>query len=130
MVAENVGTGVEAGGLHGGLGGLLVGLGALVIPGVSPIIAAGPLAATLTGAAAGGLTGGPIDALTGIVVDETKTAVYEKNFNEGDILVMVDSDAERDRFAYGVFSRNEALNRKYYPEEYRETYGTDTRDNI
>lgn len=119
VVAENVGTGVAAGGLLGGLGGLLVGLGALVIPGVGPIIAAGPLAATLTGAAAGGLTGGLIGALTGIGVDETEAAVYEKNFNEGDILVMVDSDAARDPYAYDVFSRNESLNREYYPDEYR-----------
>lgn len=59
---EGMASGVATGGVLGGVTGLLAGLGALAIPGAGPIIAAGPIAATLTGAAvgagAGGLVGG------------------------------------------------------------------------
>src|SRR3954468_196771 len=46
-------TGAIGGGVLGGLAGLLVGVGALAIPVVGPIVAAGPLAATLIGAGIG-----------------------------------------------------------------------------
>src|SRR4029079_10795329 len=42
-------TGAAIGSAVGGVGGLLVGLGALAIPGMGPVIAAGPLAAALIG---------------------------------------------------------------------------------
>lgn len=118
-VAENAGTGAVAGGILGGLGGLLLGLGALAIPGVGPIIAAGPLAATLTGAAAGGLTGGLLGALTGLGVEETEAALYEKNFESGDILVIADTDDKNNDLVYGTFARNKTLNRDIYPEQFR-----------
>src|SRR4051812_18537137 len=44
-------AGVGAGGLVGGTLGLLAGIGALAIPGFGPLIAAGPLLATMSGAA-------------------------------------------------------------------------------
>ena len=37
----------EIGAVVGGLGGLLVGLAALAIPGIGPLVAAGPIASTL-----------------------------------------------------------------------------------
>ena len=46
-------AGVGAGGVLGGTLGLLVGIGALAIPGLGPFIAAGPLLAALSGVAAG-----------------------------------------------------------------------------
>src|SRR5215213_4079166 len=51
-------TGAGTGAILGGVGGLLVGLGALAIPGVGPLIAAGPLATTLLGAGVGAAAGG------------------------------------------------------------------------
>lgn len=45
----------------GATAGILAGIGALAIPGVGPILAAGPIAAALTGAGAGGLAGGLMD---------------------------------------------------------------------
>ncbi|MCI0579728.1 MAG: hypothetical protein L0331_26485, partial [Chloroflexi bacterium] len=53
--------GALAGGVIGGLTGLLLGLGALTIPGIGPIVAAGPLMAALTGATVGGLAGAIIN---------------------------------------------------------------------
>ncbi|HET6314582.1 MAG TPA: general stress protein, partial [Chloroflexia bacterium] len=51
-------TGAVGGGVLGGLAGLLVGVGALAIPGIGPVVAAGPLATTLIGAGVGAATGG------------------------------------------------------------------------
>ena len=48
---EGAVTGVATGGVLGGTLGLLAGIGALAIPGVGPLIAAGPLLAALSGAA-------------------------------------------------------------------------------
>jgi hypothetical protein len=42
-------TGAGMGAVLGGLAGLVVGLGALVIPGIGPVLAAGPLATVLSG---------------------------------------------------------------------------------
>ena len=50
---QNLSQGVSTGGAIGGAAGLLAGIGALAIPGVGPIIAAGPIAAALTGAVTG-----------------------------------------------------------------------------
>src|ERR1700754_4981073 len=55
---EGAVAGVGAGGVIGGTIGLLAGIGALAIPGVGPLIAAGPLMAALSGAAAGAAVGG------------------------------------------------------------------------
>src|SRR5262245_38229405 len=44
---EAAGGGAIGGGILGGLAGLLVGIGALTVPGVGPVLAAGPLAAAL-----------------------------------------------------------------------------------
>ena len=53
-------TGATTGAAIGGIGGLLVGLGVLAIPGIGPIVAAGPLIAALTGAGIGAVAGGLI----------------------------------------------------------------------
>src|SRR5262245_31642534 len=47
---EGAAAGAGAGGLLGGTLGLLAGIGALAIPGVGPLIAAGPLMAALSAA--------------------------------------------------------------------------------
>ena len=63
---EGAVAGVGAGGVIGGTIGLLAGIGALAIPGVGPLIAAGPLMAALSGAAAGATVGGVAGALVGL----------------------------------------------------------------
>ena len=63
---EGATTGGLAGMGVGGALGLLAGIGALAIPGVGPLIAAGPIMGALSGAAVGGATGGLIGALIGL----------------------------------------------------------------
>ncbi|MET3575427.1 general stress protein [Bhargavaea ullalensis] len=92
--AEGAATGAATGGVLGGLGGVLAGLGALAIPGIGPIVAAGPIVAGLTGAAAGAGVGGLAGALIGMGVPEDEAERYETYFNEGKILVLVDRSAD------------------------------------
>jgi uncharacterized membrane protein len=131
VAEETAATGAITGGAIGGLTGLLAGIGALAIPGIGPIIAAGPIAATLmgtlTGAGLGGLTG----ALIGLGIPDDQAKYYGNSVNEGKILVLVrDRDfrdnefpPELNRTSVGgsidetrydmIRDRNPALNNKY-----------------
>ncbi|HMA36072.1 MAG TPA: general stress protein, partial [Chloroflexia bacterium] len=86
-VGTGVATGAVGGGILGGLAGLLVGIGALAIPGIGPLIAAGPLAATLLGAGIGAATGGLIGALVGAGVPEEDAVLYQQGVERGGVLV-------------------------------------------
>jgi len=77
--------GVTYGGALGGLTGLAAGAGALVIPGIGPILAMGPIAGLLSGAVTGGLAGGLID--WGIPGEEGRH--YEEDIKAGKTLVAV-----------------------------------------
>jgi hypothetical protein len=81
----------------GGVIGLLAGVGALVIPGVGPIIAAGALASTLTGAGVGAAAGGLIGALAGMGVPDEDAKHFERGFQEGGVLVTVDAGEDSAR---------------------------------
>ena len=93
-------VGAGAGAALGGLGGLLVGLGALTIPGIGPVIAAGPIATTLAGAGIGATAGGLIGALTDLGVPEEEAHYYAEGVRRGGALVTVDAaDDMADRAA-------------------------------
>lgn len=55
---EGVATGAGTGAAVGGVLGWLVGIGAIAIPGIGPLVAAGPVVAALAGAGAAGAAGG------------------------------------------------------------------------
>jgi uncharacterized protein (TIGR02271 family) len=95
--AEGAGTGAVIGGVAGGAAGLIASLAGLAIPGIGPIIAAGPLVATLTGAGVGAVAGGLIGALTTAGVPEEHARYYEEGVRRGGTLVTVSaSDADAD----------------------------------
>ncbi|MDQ0219462.1 general stress protein [Peribacillus cavernae] len=83
-------AGATAGGAIG-LTGLLVGMSTLAIPGIGPIIAAGPIFATLGGAVAGLATnsGGLSSALQEMGLGEEEARRYEDDVKKGKVLVMV-----------------------------------------
>ena len=98
----------EGGSFGGKLGmilGAVVGLGAITIPGIGPIIAAGPLAGALgavtggaIGAAAGVATGNITASLIDLGVPETEAGYYAESLRRGSALVSVnvyDTDADR-----------------------------------
>ena len=89
---EGTTTGATTGGVIGGTLGLLAGIGALAIPGVGPLIAAGPIVATLAGLGAGGAVGGLIGALVGMGIPEFEAKRYEGQIKEGGVLLSVHCD--------------------------------------
>jgi len=89
---EGAVAGIGAGGVVGGTLGLLAGIGALAIPGVGPLIAAGPLMATLSGAAAGAAVGGIAGGLIGLGLPEYDAKSYEGKVKSGNILIAVHTD--------------------------------------
>src|SRR5262249_37731260 len=87
-------AGAGTGAILGGLGGLLVGLGVLAIPGVGPLIAAGPIATTLLGASVGAAAGGLLGALVDVGVPEDEANYYAEGVRRGGVLVSVRTDDE------------------------------------
>jgi hypothetical protein len=86
---EGTTTGVGVGGAVGGTLGLLAGIGALAIPGVGPLIAAGPIMAGLAGLGIGGAVGGLVGALVGMGIPEYEAKRYEGRIKDGGILLSV-----------------------------------------
>ena len=95
-VGEGAATGLVAGGILGGLGGWLVGIGALAIPGVGPLVTAGALGAALTGAAIGAGVGAIGGALIGMGIPEEEATYYEGEVRGGRTLVTVQSAGRYD----------------------------------
>jgi uncharacterized membrane protein len=88
---DTVGDGVTTGATWGGLAGLALGAGALAIPGLGPIIAAGPIAAALTGAATGGIAGGLLDW----GIPETEGRRYQEEVRQGGVLAAIRAESSR-----------------------------------
>jgi hypothetical protein len=86
---EGAATGVAAGGVVGGTLGLLAGIGALAIPGVGPLIAAGPIMGALAGLGVGGAVGGLVGVLVGMGIPEYEAKRYEGQVKDGGILLSV-----------------------------------------
>jgi hypothetical protein len=93
---EGTTTGVGVGGVVGGTLGLLAGLGALAIPGVGPLIAAGPIMGALAGLGVGGAVGGLVGALVGMGIPEYEAKRYEGRVKDGGILVSVHCDTSEE----------------------------------
>jgi hypothetical protein len=85
-------AGGAAGATAGGVFGWLIGAGALAIPGVGPLIAAGPIMAALAGLGAGAVLGGATGALVGTGIPEYEAQRYEGRVRDGGILVSVHCD--------------------------------------
>jgi hypothetical protein len=73
----------------GGALGWLVGVGALAIPGIGPVIAAGPIVATLAGIGVGSALGGFAGVLIGVGIPEYEAKRYEGRILKGGILLAV-----------------------------------------
>jgi hypothetical protein len=89
---EGMATGATSGAVVGGALGWLAGIGALAIPGVGPLIAAGPIIAALTGVGVGGAVGGITGGLVGLGIPEYEAKRYEGRIKGGSILLSVHTD--------------------------------------
>jgi hypothetical protein len=90
---EGTTAGVVTGGVIGGALGWLAGIGALAIPGIGPLIAAGPIIGALSGIGAGGVIGGIAGALIGMGIPEYEAKRYEGMVKSGSILLSVHADS-------------------------------------
>ena len=90
---EGVAAGVTTGAVVGGGLGWLAGIGALAIPGIGPLLAAGPIVALLAGAGAGGAIGGLTGAQIGMGIPEYEAKRYEGRVKSGGILLSVHCDS-------------------------------------
>jgi hypothetical protein len=93
---DHVGPGEGA--AVGGIAGLLLGAAAMLIPGIGPIVAIGPITAALTGAVTGGVTGAVVGGVAGALikagVPEDEARFYEDRFRSGGYLVTARTDDE------------------------------------
>jgi hypothetical protein len=89
-------VGATAGGALFGALALLAGAGALAIPGVGPLLAAGPLVAGLAGLGLGGAVGGLGGALIGMGLPEDEAKRYLNQISAGHTLLIVHCDTPVD----------------------------------
>jgi len=115
--------GAVLGTVLGGGAGLLAGIGALAIPGVGPVVAAGWLVATLTGAGVGAAAGGLLGSLTGAGVSREEAEVYSEGVKRGGSLVTVRVDEANVANAEAILARRPAVDW----QERRTSYGSDWR---
>lgn len=89
---EGATAGATTGAVLGGALGWLAGVGALAIPGLGPLIAAGPIMAVLAGAGVGAAVGGISGGLIGMGIPEYEAKRYEGLVKEGKILISIHCD--------------------------------------
>ena len=88
--------GATVGGALGGLAGLLIGFAALAVPGIGPIVVAGPLVSTLAGVGVGAAAGGIIDALMHVGVSRDEAHAHAAKVRAGGAIVTVTVDDEEE----------------------------------
>lgn len=116
---EDVAQGAGIGAAIGGLGGLLIGLGALAIPGIGPVVAAGPIAAALAGAGIGAVTGGIIGALVDLGIPEEEAQIYAESVRRGNVLVAAQVDDQRANEASRIMERQGLIDIERQADDWR-----------
>jgi hypothetical protein len=81
--------GTAAGAGIGAILGGAAGLAALAIPGIGPLLAAGPIVAAISGALAGGSIGGLVGSFVGLGVPTQHAEEYERAVRAGGVVVAV-----------------------------------------
>lgn len=111
---KGAGIGAVSGGVLGGIGGLIAEIGLLAIPGIGPVVAAGPLATTLAGLGIGAGGGGIIGALVGAGMPEEEAKQYESYLKDDKIIVMVEATPEQEADVYTTFKSHDSENTSMY----------------
>lgn len=108
-VGAGVLSGASVGAVLGGVGGLLVGLAVLPLPGIGPVLAAGPILSALAGLGIGAATGGLVTALTGVGVPEEHAPHYAEAVRRGGTVVTVHVDDALAPQVWGIMTRHHAV---------------------
>jgi hypothetical protein len=93
----------------GGVGGLLLSIAGVAIPGIGPVLAAGPIVSALTGAGIGAAGGGLIGALTESGIPEEHAHYYSEAVRRGDVLVTVRASGDRADRASDILDQHGAV---------------------
>jgi hypothetical protein len=89
---EGAATGGTVAGVAASLLGYMVGTGAMSVPGLEPLAAAGPVMAALGGLGAGAIVGGITGGLVGLGIPEYEAKRYMGRIRRGGILMSVHCD--------------------------------------
>lgn len=116
---EGLADGAMIGGALGGIAGLLFGLAAFSIPGIGPLVVAGPLYTAVMGAGIGGLGGGLLGALTGIGVPAAEAAYYAEGLQRGFALLAVAAANNGIREAANIMGRHNPVEIKAAAERWQ-----------
>jgi hypothetical protein len=120
---ETAGLGALAGTIFGGVGGIMAGIGALTIPGIGPVVAAGSfltlLGTTALGAGVGAAAGGLIGALVGQGIPEEDANFYAEGIRRGGTLVAVSTNDEQFSRAQKILNQHNAVNIEERAGEWR-----------
>lgn len=117
---EDMAKGAGTGAAIGAGAALLLSLTALSIPGIGPVLAAGPLAALIAGAGVGAAAGGLASGLKRLGVGDDDANTYAEGLKRGGTLVTVNTDNERADAAVGVMRRVGAVEIDKRAAEWRE----------
>jgi hypothetical protein len=113
------GTGAGIGAVLGGAAGLLAGIGALAIPGVGPIVAAGAIAATLAGAGVGAAVGGVVGALVEAGIPREHADIYAEAVRRGGSLVTVRAEDASQNRVTDILNRHGPVDVEERAEDWR-----------
>jgi hypothetical protein len=116
---NRAGEGAGIGAAVGGGVGLAAGLGALAIPGIGPVVAAGWLVATLAGAGVGAAAGGLAGSLVKAGVSREHAHVYEEGIRRGGTLVTVRADDTQAPAVTDILERHDPADIDGRQEEWR-----------
>jgi len=116
---SELGSNTTKGAAAGGIAGLLLGLAAVALPGIGPIVAAGPIAAALAGAGVGAATGGMFGALADMGVPGHEAKYYEEAIRRGGTMLIVSAEGEMVDKARSLLDRHGALDVHQTATEWR-----------
>lgn len=105
--------GVYWGSFFGGLFGILAGAGVVFIPGIAPIVIAGPIAGvlagwlegTIVGGAGAAAVGGLAGALGGLGIPKNEVLKYEDKIQAGEFIILVTGSDDDVRQAKKILDR-------------------------
>ena len=119
-----VAKGAVAGGVLGGAAGLAASLAGLALPGIGPILTAGPIVATLAAAGAGAVAGGVVGKLSHLGGEKNDAGPYAETLERGGTLVTLRTDDSRADEASAILRKAGAIDVARRDEDWRATGST------
>lgn len=117
--ADSVAAGAGIGAVLGGIGGLLLGIGVFVVPGIGPVLAAGPIITTLGGAGVGAVAGGMVGALTKAGVPKHEADIFSEGVRRGGTLLTVYTEDKTAEQAAVIMNKHNPVDLEQRQSEWR-----------